>query len=89
MALSKIDRDMIDSGYSSGTNYSYTYTAGGDIETVTEKDVIGNTVSTETYMYDSNGDVQQSVKVVGSQTITTEYVYDLNGNIIDQISTIT
>lgn len=68
--------------------YSYSYYSDGSVQTITEKDSTDIVISTTTFTYKTNGDVDTSVKVVDGQTVTTQYIYDVNGNLTDTINTI-
>lgn len=59
----------------------YTYYPDGNVQTVTEKDGMGNPIKTTTYTYNASGDVSSSVTVAIGKTLATTYNYDQNGNI--------
>lgn len=67
--------------------FSYSYFPNGDVQTITEKDKNNVVVSTTTFAYKSNGDVDTSTLVKDGTTIVTQYVYDSNGNLTDTINT--
>lgn len=68
--------------------YEYTYLPDGSVHTITEKDEGSVVISTTTFSYLSNGDVNTSVKVINGQTITSQYNYDVDGNLQNTINTI-
>lgn len=68
--------------------FSYSYFSDGNVQTITEKDSNDTVISTTTFTYKTNGDVDTSVLVRDGKTITTQYVYDPNGNLTDTTKTI-
>lgn len=66
---------------------TYSYNADGSVNTITEKDKNDVVISTTTFTYKTNGDVNTSVLVKDGQTITTQYIYDANGNLTDTVNT--
>lgn len=65
----------------------FTYFPSGSVETITEKDKNNVVISTTTFTYKVNGDVDTSVKVMNGQTVTAQYVYDSNDNLTGIIKT--
>jgi hypothetical protein len=86
--FNKIDSSLAQSVHQLNEfKYSYTYLSDGSVQTITEKDKNEVTISTITFTYLANGDVDTSVKVMNGQTITTKYNYDINGNLTDTVNT--
>ncbi|MEW4281753.1 hypothetical protein [Priestia megaterium] len=68
--------------------FIYTYLSDGSVQSITEKDISGNTLSTTTFTYKTNGDVGTSILVRDGVTTTTQYNYDSNGNLTSTVNTI-
>lgn len=60
---------------------TYIYNPNGTVQSATQKDSTGNVLRTDSYTYDSNGNITQSITSMNGQTSTTTYTYDSNGNI--------
>ncbi len=62
--------------YPNGTSATYTYFPTNRVETITHKDALDATISSYSYLYDTNGNRTQQVELQGGVSETTDYVYD-------------
>lgn len=83
---SRTDSNILEDGDGNPTQSTYTYNPDGSVQTITEKDASANVLSTTTFTYKANGDVDTSVKVMDGKTVTTQYIYDANGNLTDTVN---
>lgn len=80
-SLTAINTSLADIATMKSSNETYVKNPDGSIQSYTLKDSNNNVIKTETYTYNTDGDVLTKGVVMNGKTLTTTYTYDTFGDI--------